>query len=178
MYRVCRWSLITASLFIMMPLAVKLAFAAPDSHEIIQKLAVENYGTQTVLNGKSIQIPKGWMLKKKSDSSIAFVVPYHHGVTGGIELAEKALSVQESADLLSSAYKTDFRIDSVEQLNGGEKKGNKAILSGRFGGEICQVLIFTGELNSGNSVLFHAIVPSAWFNTYTQFLEDILGSLQ
>ena len=118
------------------------------------------------------------MVKKKSDSSIAFVVPYHHGVTGGIELTEKPLSVQEGADWLSSAYKTGFRIDSVEQFNGGEKKGSKAILSGRFGGEICQVLIFTGELNSGNPVLFYAIVPSAWFSTYTQFLEDILGSLQ
>ena len=76
------------------------------------------------------------------------------------------------------SFEVNVRNKDVPELNGGEKKENKAILSGRFGGEICQVLIFTGELNSGNSVLFHAIVPSAWFNTYTQFLEDILDSLQ
>ena len=58
MIRVCRWSLITALIFMMMPFALNQAFAAPDSHDIIQKLAVESYGAQTVLNGKSIQIPK------------------------------------------------------------------------------------------------------------------------
>ncbi len=178
MLRVCRRSLWAAMLLLMMPFAAKQAFAAPDSHDIIQKLAAESYTAQTVLNGKSIQIPKGWLVKKKSDSAIAFIVPYHHVVTGGIELTDNELSAQEGAERLSAAYKTDFRIDSVEPIDSSDKKGSKAILSGRLGGEICRVLLFAGDLNSGSSVLFYAIVPSAWFNTYAQFLEDILVSLQ
>ena len=130
------------------------AAAAPTTHEIIQKLSAESYAAASI-SSFSANLPKNWSTKKLSDSVSVFQVPYHAGVMGHIEAIDTLISTDEAVNRIQEAFKASFQVDSSTQRD--DIAGKETILSGRLGGEIWRVLVFTGSAKSGKNVFFYAV---------------------
>lgn len=154
-----------------MPFSV---YASPNPHDIILKLASESLHPQTA-NTVQFLIPKGWNTRAEGND-LTFHVPYHKGILGHIILNND----QSQDDLrkeLENLYHTELSETSREDLNTEQLHGNKSHLSGLFGGETYTILLFTGNLHDQSKIVFYAIAPSHWFQSYEPLFLDILNSL-
>ncbi|MBO4350240.1 MAG: hypothetical protein J6A01_04735 [Proteobacteria bacterium] len=156
-----------------------LASAHPDSHEIIQKIALEELANSNAKLPVAFKLPKTWKSHPQNENILNFWVPYHNGVMGHIEKRDTPMSWSDSLSFLSDYYKTKFKQDSNEtfQLESGIQ-GQKGTISGPIGGEEYRLFVCVAKLPDNTVILYYASAPILWFQAYAPLFNDILNSFQ
>ncbi|MBQ4358650.1 MAG: hypothetical protein II767_00165 [Proteobacteria bacterium] len=163
--------ILSTTLLCLAPLS---AFASPNPHDIILRLASETFAPQ-IANQLQFLTPKGWNLRTDGND-LSFHVPYHPGILGHI-IQNNALSPDEFLKDLEKTYHAEFSEISRSEAKTDHLQGNKLLLNGQFGGETYTILLFTGKLDAQMDIAFYAIAPSHWFQSYEPLFLDILNSL-
>lgn len=160
-------------------LSPAIASAHPDSHEIIQKIALEELAVTNSKLPIALKLPKTWKSQPTNENTLIFWVPYHNGVMGHIEKRDNPMSWNDSISLLSDFFKTKFKEDSKEtfQLESGIQ-GEKGTISGPIGGEEYRLFVCVAQLADNTVILYYASAPILWFQAYEPLLNDILKSFQ
>ncbi len=155
------------------------AAAHPDSHEIIQKIALEELTSTNTSFPLVFKLPKNWKSHLHNEKLLNFWVPYHSGVMGHLEITDKPTSFSDSVPFLSEYFKTKFKEDSKEsfQLESGIQ-GEKGTLSGPIGGEEYKLFVCIAKLPDNTVILYYASAPILWFQAYEPLFNDILNSFQ
>ena len=150
------------------------AQASPNPHDIILKLANESFVPQT--SGKiQFLAPKGWTIHVDKDD-LSFHVPYHRGVLGHI-IQNIELTPDVFLKGLEKTYHAEMSEISQAESRTDHLQGVLRLLSGQFGGETYTILLFSGKFTDDNSVIYYAIAPSHWFQSYEPLFLDILRSI-
>ena len=167
-------SIVSACLFIQPVFAQDI----PDSHEIIQKLASSPMFPVPNTTLVSMKIPASWESQVVAGESISFRVPFHPGVVGKIEKLSEPSSLEMDLELLNSRYHTEFQVESQNTVQNTMFSGYQATISGRLGGEIWKLRVWSGTVAKKIHIRFYAQSPDFWFHVYVDFFDEILSSVQ
>ena len=150
--------------------------AHPDAHEIIRKIALEEYAPIQTSLPITINLPKTWKYHAAQDG-IAFWVPYHNGVSGHIQKHQNTLSYAEMVNYISEHYSTSFQSETHENCSLPSVNAcEKGTLSGRMGGEEWRLFVSVVTLPDNTTIVYHASAPILWFASYAPLFADILAS--
>ena len=150
----------------------------PDSHEIIQKLASSPMFPVPKTTIVSMNIPASWESQVIAGDSVSFRVPFHPGVVGKLEKISEPSSIETDIELLNSRYHTEFKVESQNPVQNNMFSGYQATISGRLGGEIWKLRVWSGTVAHKIHIRFYAQSPDFWFQVYVDFFDEILASVQ
>lgn len=163
-------------LFLLVLLFAGYAYATP-SHDIMQKIASESLVEVSGVQPCAFSLPSSWTVHRSSAERISFTVPYHAGVMGVVESQTDDISLDQAVKHVEEAFKSEFVVLEQANIEQNGVKGTRAVVSGRLGGEIWKLVIFTGRVSPEKRVLYYAAAPERWFEAYSLLFDDSLKSM-
>ena len=152
------------------------AMANPDSHEIIQKIALEELVPVASPLPLELKLPKGWKSQVTDGKVFNFWVPYHKGVMGHLEKWDKPLSFDEALQFIAQFYKTELKEENREMISFGALDVERSFLTARIGGQEYRIFFCVLHLPDKTPVLYYASAPVLWYQTYEPLFVDVLES--